>query len=374
MSNVIRLNAPVRGQGRVDPRAAMIEAFAHHRRAPEDVFWLKENAELLNILECTGARLDPSALAPHQAFYERIEEYLAFFPQYYRFVLSICLDLEELGLAGAKSEALVRYAACEGLVEAELSDLQRLEARRLMRRRSLDPLAWDTGLEARVRRFLDRPASFAVPNRKVGYELTHLVFYLSDYGRRDPELSPEALTSLEYAGILAFLDQDADILAEICIAMRYAGGVPPGTWERWLAHETRGFRVESGATGALPDDYHAFLVCNWAMAAAAGNAFAQSAPPGRMTFHRPARPPSPLRAISECLYRMQNSRSADWEAMRPRIEAGICERSVAVLSEARASCDSFAGFFSCFARAALRGGSGAGTALETSLIITSCDG
>ncbi|MCB1311969.1 MAG: hypothetical protein KDK29_08805 [Sedimentitalea sp.] len=369
MSNVIRLNAPVRGQGGADPRAAMIDAFAHHRRGPEDVFWLKENAELLNILECTGARLDPAALAPHHDFYERIEAYLTFFPQYYRFVLSICLDLEDLGLAGAKSEALARYAVREGLAEAELSDLQRLEARRLMRRRGLDPLAWDTGLEARVRRFLGRPATFAVPNRKVGYELTHLVFYLSDYGRRDPELSRKALTSLEYAGILAYLDLDADILAEICIAMRYSGVVPPGIWERWLARETRGFRVETGATGALPDDYHAFLVCNWGIAAAGGDAFAQSVPPGRMTFRRPLRPPSPLREISECLYRMQDARSADWEVMRPRIEGVICERSAAVLNEARASCESFAGFFASFARAAVTVGPRADAVLGTS-----CDG
>src|SRR5690606_18363133 len=112
--------------------AALLRCFAHHRRFGDDVFWLKENAELLNILECSGGTPGRDALETHEGFYRNIEKRLSFFPQYYRFLLSICLDLEDLGMAGNKGEALVNWAADQGLARCEISDLQRLEARRIM--------------------------------------------------------------------------------------------------------------------------------------------------------------------------------------------------------------------------------------------------
>ncbi|MFC3117922.1 DUF6902 family protein [Jhaorihella thermophila] len=236
---------PAAGRARAAPRWS--KSFARHRRFGDDVFWLKENAELLNILECTGLDLGPDALAPHEGFYADIERRLGFFPQYYRFFLSICLDLEDLGMPGDKGEALCRWAAREGLADAELSDLQRAEARRLMLRRGIDPLPEDAGLEDRLRLFMDRSETFAMPNKKAAYELTHIVFYLSEYGRRDPGLSAAAAKSLEFAGILAFLDQNVDLLAEICVAMRHAGIAPSSIWEDWLEQETRRFAVLSGA-------------------------------------------------------------------------------------------------------------------------------
>ena len=82
MSNVIQLNAPSQRQSAADRSAALISSFAHHRRFGDDVFWLKENAELLNILECTGAELNSASLEPHQGFYDQVEKRLGFFPQY----------------------------------------------------------------------------------------------------------------------------------------------------------------------------------------------------------------------------------------------------------------------------------------------------
>ena len=66
MSNVVYLNVPGPRERRAARSGALIRSFAAHRRGPEDVFWLKENAEILNILECTGARLDDTALAAHR--------------------------------------------------------------------------------------------------------------------------------------------------------------------------------------------------------------------------------------------------------------------------------------------------------------------
>lgn len=355
MSNVIRLNVPPQRQSGTARRAALIASFAQHRRFGDDVFWLKENAELLNILECTGLSLDDEALAPHRGFYDQVERRLGFFPQYYRFLLSICLDLEDLGLPGQKAEALAGWVAREGLAEAELSDLQRLEARRLMMRRGVDPLPDDAGLEDRVRRFIERSDTFAMPNKKAAYELTHIVFYLSEYGRRDPQLSPAAITSLEFAGILAYLDQNADLLAEICVALRYAGVTPSEIWEGWLERETHCFSVETGPMVDTADNYHDYFVCNWLMAMSGRDAFRKDAVHERMAFFRAAPHAGPLREMSECMYRLEDARSGDWHSMRVLVEDSLTEIGHDILCEAQQSSDRFAEFFAGFARTGLRG-------------------
>ncbi|MEP3331320.1 hypothetical protein [Sedimentitalea sp.] len=355
MSNVIHLNVPSQRQSGAARRAALIASFAQYRRFGDDVFWLKENAELLNILECTGLRLGEQALAPHQGFYDQVEKRLGFFPQYYRFLLSICLDLEDLGLPGNKAEALANWVAQEGLAEAELSDLQRLEARRLMMRRGIDPLPCDAGLEDRVRRFIDRSETFAMPNKKAAYELTHIVFYLSEYGRRDPQLSSAAITSLEFAGILAYLDQNADLLAEVCVALRYAGKIPSQIWENWLERETHRFDVETGSHVSTADNYHDYFVCNWLMAAAGRDAFRKEAADDRMAFHRAEPFVGPLREMSECMFRLEDARSADWNSMRTHVEESLTEIGHGILSEAQQSSAKFDDFFAGFARTGLRG-------------------
>ena len=355
MSNVIQLKLPVQRQSDAARRAALIASFANYRRFGDDVFWLKENAELMNILECTGAALAEDALQPLQGFYDQAEKRLGFFPQYYRFLLSLCLDLEDLGLPGSKAEALCSWAAREGLAEAELSDLQRLEARRLMARRGIDPLPHDAGLEDRVRRFMDRSDTFAMPNKKAAYELTHIVFYLSEYGRRDPGLSAAAITSLEYAGILAYLDQNADLLAEICISLRYAGETPSQIWEGWLERETHRFAVVTGPQASTADNYHDYFVCNWLMAQSGRDAFRKDAAPERMAFHRAEPFVGPLREMSECIFHMEDARPGDWHAMRPHVQGVLSETGHDILAEAEQSRDKFADIFAGFARTGLRG-------------------
>ncbi|TDK51953.1 DUF6902 family protein [Antarcticimicrobium luteum] len=350
MSNVVRLNVPPHRQGRAARHAALLGCFAGHRRGQEDVFWLKENAELLNILECTGARPGPAALAPLAAFYDSAESRLSFFPQYYRFILSICLDLEDLGLPGDKGAALCAWTARQGLAGAELSDLQRAEARRLMARRGARAAA-DDGLEARLRAFIGRSETFALPNKKAAYELTHIVFYLSEYGRRDPELDLDAVTSLEFAGLLAYLDQNADLLAEICIALRYAGRSPSPIWEHWLEGETHRFDVAIGPPAGAADDYHAYFVNSWLLALRGGRDFVKPAEPGPMSFYRPPVPAAPLRQMSHAMFRLDAARSRDWTAMRPHVAAALSEIGRDILTEAEASSDRFGEFFAGFARA-----------------------
>ena len=353
MSNVVHLTVPSQNQRTADRHAALLRSFAQHRRFGDDVFWLKENAELLNILECTGTAVAAEALCVHDGFYAQVEKRLGFFPQYYRFLLSICLDLEDLGLPGAKGEALAGWIARQGLVEAELSDLQRGEARRLMQRRGIDPLSGDTGLDDRLRAFIARPATFAMPNKKAAYELTHTIFYLSEYGRRDPQVDARVRDSLDFAGTLAFLDCNADLLAEICIAMRHAGFTPSAIWEDWLARHTHRFTITAGDGAPVQDDYHEFFVCNWLMAASGRDAFAKRFEAERMSFVRPETGAGPLREISECMFRLDR-RSADWSRMRRTVAETLSDGARATLDAAESASSDFEAFFAGFARTGLQ--------------------
>ncbi|MCE8519516.1 hypothetical protein KBY30_00815 [Ruegeria pomeroyi] len=353
MSNVIHLNARRPSFGPLRGLAALIEGFASHRRFGDDVFWLKENAELLNILECTGQAPGEEALAPHLTFYRELPERLRFFPQYYRFLLSLCLDLEDLGMTGEMGVELAEWVAGQGLPEAELSDLQRAEARRLLARRGIEFTSRDAGLTDRLHDFIARSETFALPNKKAAYELTHIVFYLSEYGRRAPDLPAEALVSLEFAGLLAYLEQNADLLAEICVAMRYAGATPSPIWEDWLAGALGGFTLFSGAQAEMRDDYHEYLVCAWAGLAAGRGAPDQAVAQGPVSFHRATDWGGPLREISECIYRMGAARSGDWGSMRPQIAAQLSETGHDILSAAEASSPRFDAFFAGFARTGL---------------------
>lgn len=355
MTNIVRLDTPFRQYSMAARQAALLTTFAQNRRFGDDVFWLKENAEVLNVLECTDAELEPDALAVHGGFYEEIEKRMGFFPQYYRFLLSMCLDLENLGLPGGKGARLAEWVAAQRLVDAEISDLQRAEARRLCLRRGVDPLPGDLGLNDRLRRFARRSNTFAMPNKKAAYELTHIVFYLSEYGRHDPDLDDEFIESLTFAGTLAFLDLNVDLLSEICIALRFAGRRPSEIWESWLMSQAQGFVLEKDANSPIQDDYHQYLMVNWFMKVANKGGFAASIPAGRVIFHQPIPAALPLHELSECVYAMGETRSDDWQAMRRAVTDRLSEEAHTVLTAAEAANDRFDAFFAGFARVGLKG-------------------
>ncbi len=349
MTNVVALNVPTRILPLEARVAALLGCFSQSRRIGDDVFWLKENAELLNVLECTGQPVSSQSLQVYEGFYEQAEKRLQFFPQYYRFLLSLALDLEDLGMPGDKAQRMVDFAKSERLPMAELSDLQRAEARRLMIRRGVESIK-DDGLDDRLRNFAARTRTFTLPNKKAAYELTHISFYLSEYGRRDPKLSVEGKLSLHFAGLTAFLDQNADLLAEICIALRYAGVVPPSIWTDWIESETLGFEIEEGDHVPLNDDYHEFLVCNWHQAVAGAPVFRKSFDGGRMRFNRHQRPTA-LREISQVMLSLDDARSTDWEVMRHRMAPQLSPEARDVLNIAAESSAKFGAFFEGFARA-----------------------
>ncbi|MBU3001316.1 hypothetical protein KO491_15840 [Roseovarius nubinhibens] len=355
MHNVVRLNVPFRQTSAAARQGALVRNFAEDRRGREDVFWLKENAEILNVLETTGATLGPEALALHQPGYEQLEARLGFFPQYYRFHLSMCLDLEDLGFGGDKGARLAEWVAAQGLAEAELSDLQRAEARRLCLRRGVDPLAGEgAALEARLRAFAGRSQTFAMPNKKAAYELTHIIFYLSEYGRVDPQIDAAMHDSLIFAGTLAFLDFNADLLAEICIALRFAGEEPPEVWDIWLRQQLRCFSLVPDEAAPLADDYHEYLMLNWYLSLTGMGGFADQVPEGRVVFRRVRPLSGPLRELSECIYAMGSTRSGDWPKMRETVAARLSQEAQAAIAAAEAATGQFDAFFHGFSRVGLQ--------------------
>lgn len=330
-----------------------LAACVMHRRSQNDVYWLKENAELLNLMVALQSREVEGVLPLYAAFYDGIEDRLRFYPQYYRFFLSMCLDLEDLGMAGRKGQALCDWAAYEGLVETELSDLQRAEARRLLNRRGAAPAVGQGDLGGRLRRFVDRAETFAVPNRKAAYELTHVIFYLSDYGHRDPGLGTQARLSLEYAGLLAFLDRDHDLLAEVCCAIRFCGGRPSPLWEAEVASAHRQIApLESIGAGTGADGYHAYLVTGWAAAVAERDSFAVTLPDPCAGFTDPRPRSGALRALSVGLLELGKARRGQWGRMRGRLMSGLPQGCRDLLEQAEQSSPHFGSFFEGFARAA----------------------
>lgn len=348
MSNVISIGFP-RKPNCAQRQAMLLKSFAQNRRAAQDVYWLKENAEILNIMANSSAALTPQALSVYAGFYAQIEERLRFFPQYYRFLLSICLDLEDLGMPGSKGAALCHWAQQKQLPACELSDLQRAEAERLLARR-LD-VKKDAGLDKRLRCFIEHSDTFTLPNKKAAYELTHIVFYLSDYGAKPLELTHAAITSLEFAGLLAYLDQDIDLLSEVCVALRLAGQSPSDIWEDWLATELDRFAIAPAPAGAIADAYHEYIVANWWAGHANLPSFTLAPPEGGIEIMRSNVQQGPLRMMSEVMFHLGAARSASWEQMRRILEQKLGADQHSILSGAAQSSDQFEAFFEQFARA-----------------------
>ncbi|WP_299297740.1 hypothetical protein [uncultured Tateyamaria sp.] len=351
MSNIIAFTAPTRRQYLAERIPALIDCFARQRRVQDDVFWLKENAEILNILECTGQSVPQAALEPLGHFYAGLADRIGFFPQYYRFLLSIGLDLEDLGMPGGQMEGLCDWASQRGLPDAELSDLQRAEARRLLARRGVRTTAADAGLDDRLRAFVQRTDTFALPNKKAAYELTHIVFYLSEYGRRDPMIGEAGRISLEFAGITAFLDQNVDLLAEICVALRQAGHRPNPLWVAAVRHGLASFEILEDNHAPLTDGYHEYLVSSWAMAVMNIDDPLAPVSSTRCTFARPATDSGALRGMSAALLGLADARSGSWSHMQDAIYAMLDDDAALTLSEAAAASPHFEAYFEGFARA-----------------------
>ncbi|MAM24259.1 MAG: hypothetical protein CML55_02605 [Rhodobacteraceae bacterium] len=348
MSNIIHGHFPQSVDTSIGNPAALLRSVAQHRCPRDDVYWLKENAELLGMLACTGVSVPGDALSPYVSFYETAPAFIDFFPQYYRFILSICLDLEDLGMGGDHGSALCARVVAGGASFAELSDLQRAEAGRLLARRGV--ARQDADLRRRLRDFAGAREGFAVPNRKAAYELTHIVFYLSDYGRRDPCLCPETIVNLDDLGLVALLDQDHDLLAEVCLALRFAGAEPDPFWEIEVAGAHRAMLSLPLQEPAGTDDYHVWLTTGWLLRHKGMRAFENARTGGLLAIRALRQPPSILRQMSHRLYKQGEARRANWSAMKDELIPVLKPDSHDLLTKAERSSPRFAEFFARFAR------------------------
>jgi hypothetical protein len=349
-NNVVALNARQHRQPLSERLGRHAALFAEKRRVESDVFWLKENAEFLNILEATDCAFDAEqALVAYKNVYCDLDARLAAFPQYYRFILSIALDLEDLGMPGQHANRMCDWARRMDLPGAELSDLQRAEAQRLLARRGM--ARPDPALMMRLHRFMSRTETFALPNRKAAYELTHIAFYLSEYGRRDPGLSAEAIQSLTFAGLLAYLDQNIDLLSEICIALRYAGRQPSSLWEGAVMAAVKSANVTSlgdeQAMSLTQDSYHEYFVGTWLAALAGAPIMPAILPDGAARIDIPARDARPLRKMSRALSDMKTD---DWAVAKRHLLTLMEEDEIRVLEAAETSTTQFGVFYQVFAR------------------------
>jgi hypothetical protein len=331
------------------PLGALLQSFSNNRRDNCDVFWLKENAEVLSTLQNQKADISSTDIDCYSDFYASLADRIAFFPQYYRFFISIAADLEAIGMAGQEAERLCHFAHHNNLAHAELSDLQRAEATALLARRDIT-LDTTPSLHQRLVGFIEHSPSFALPNRKIAYELTHIVIYLSEYGARDPKLSPAAIQSLMFTGILAHLEQNMDLLAEVCVALRFSKQTPPKAWEESILSLARSFKLVPNDPGH-GDQYHEYLVVNWACSLMGGDAFSGGYTANGTGFYATTEPGNALRDVSHALFSWTGARSARWDLMEPQLFDARPAASSDHLRDVVRATSEFGAFFEHFVRA-----------------------
>ena len=119
-----------------------------------------------------------------------------------------------------------------------------------------------------IEKFTSDPKRFMYLNKPFFYELTHIIFFLTDFGSTKISFNTDLVSCLKYAGTLCHLDEDYDLLAEICISLRYLSAPVPLHWEDDVLAYADKIKVTYGtnlksALNAAVDDYHIYFVCNW---------------------------------------------------------------------------------------------------------------
>lgn len=132
--------------------------------------------------------------------------------------------------------------------------------------------------------------------------------------------------------------------------MRFAGAMPPKEWETWIAEELAGCQISQCANGAVQDHYHSYFMGNW-LAGLRGKPMFQGKLLSRaMSFQVTQKSASPLRGLSESIFKMDAQRSAEWEKMRGKVTIDLSTDAYSVLELAEKSSPRFEEFFAGFAR------------------------
>jgi len=287
-----------------------ISAFAQTRNKGLNFSFLKENGELLSIIRSSGMGLEPRSLELYSDFYDNVLTLCELYPPFFRFFLAIILDLEALGMPGDKGEVLSDYVLKRDLFDHETSDTRRWEIVNLLARTGRTPnYTFDTreALEDRARGFFHNPDRFIKFNRPLFYDLTHIIFFWTNYGQLKMEAYPELLKSLTNIGLLAFLDNDYDLLAEVCLCFEFVGEKAPDSFYTACSDGRYSIRVEYLETEEFPngppqDEYHIYLVLNWLFQFTGKPAFTEAMGSKMPVFRKREAPNSALGALSHRLH------------------------------------------------------------------------
>lgn len=249
----------------------IVEAFAL-KRNPEFSFpFLKENGELLGIAVDAGFLVEPRGLELYRNFYDNALKLTQSYPQYYRFTLGMVVDLEKAGMRGQVSRDLANYVMEEELVLFDTSDTRRLEALTLLSHVDRLKPRYTEAYKAvlgNIDQLISRPDWYTKFNKPLFYDLTHIIFFLTNNGSQDLPLENDVYPCLMNMGLLALLDNDADLLAEICICLQYINRPIPSYWDDFLQDNVGKIKTSYSGTVASAlnssvDEYHIYLVLNW---------------------------------------------------------------------------------------------------------------
>ena len=284
-----------------------VEAFAVKRNPDMSFPFLKENGELLSIALNLGFLIDPRAVNLYRDFYENAYTLISCYPQYYRFILPMVLDLEAAGMAGEQGRKITEFVRQKDLLSFDTSDVRRLEAISILKRTTSlleDENAIYLSILERVDSLIANPDWYTKFNKPLFYDLTHIIFYLTDYGRTDLPLAGDPTPSLMNIGLLALLDNDADLLSEVCLCLGYLKRSIPDYWDTFLTAYMEDIKVSFEGTVAsvlnpTVDEYHLYLVCNGYMAAQNRRAFKDSFKSQTPSFYVPPCAPSCLAKLSD---------------------------------------------------------------------------
>jgi len=272
--------------------------------------YLKENGELLSITQTSGLSLSNRSLDLYRNSYDKLVEYYKLYPAFIRFFWAFALDLERLGMKGDISQTLTHKVLEDRVFDFETSDTRRWEYINLMGYSGREvPFRHDSreALEARTCAFFDEPDRFTKYNRPLFYDLTHIIFFWTNYGKTPFSPSDSLMTSLSYMGLLSYLDQDTDLLAEICLCFQFLGQSPPHSWLELCFEDLTTIHVQGLDTAMTPahrsqDEYHIYVVLNWLRAFNGLPSFDISVPSGTPLFLKAKASLSTLATLSAKLH------------------------------------------------------------------------
>ena len=135
------------------------------------------------------------------------------------------------------------------------------------------------------------------------------------------------------------------------LALRLSGEAVPAAWAAEVAQAAEAVTFDPGsAAGPFDDDYHQYLVLNWALGLSGGLPFRDGVPGTARLIRQPRRNGAGLQELSLALLDMGDARQPDWARMRWRLWSKLSEPARQRLASVESLPD-FEGFFVGFSRA-----------------------